>query len=429
MSTFARHKYLLLILIGAFGLRLIAAVGLQWYLDTRLHRAFLLEGDAQGYWDLARQIATGGPYEINQPPRKVLRMPGFPAVVASGMVIAERLGIPEREFLITRCLLAGVGAMACGMVYLLGKELFDARVGLLAAAITAVSPVMVGFSVEILSETLFAATLVLSLWLMAKLRRANQAGTSRRPAWLLSVFVGAAVALACYARPSWLLAGPCFALLHLLTSAHRMRALCEGCCVMLGLALALAPWTYRNYQATGYWVATTLWLGPSLYDGLNPNATGDSDLSFYDRDRLMENGMSEYDVNKYYTKLAVDYAKEHPDHAIRLAFAKFVRFWKPWPNAAQFDTWPACLAVSVFFIPTLLFALRGLWACRRNVWTWGLTLGPALYFSALHSLFVGSLRYRLPVEYPLCVLTAFGLLVMVSGRARPNSVGESGSKA
>jgi hypothetical protein len=166
---------------------------------------------------------------------------------------------------------------------------------------------------------------------------------------------------------------------------------------------------------TGHWVITTLWLGPSLYDGFNENATGDSDLSFYDRDLLMAGGMSEYDVNRHYTQKAMRYALDHPGHTVELAFAKLWRFWKPWPNAAQFDHWAAKLAVGLFFIPTLAFAVVGFWKHRRNSWAWLLTAGPVLYFSALHSIFVGSLRYRLPAEYPLCVLSAAGIIVTFAG--------------
>ena len=74
-----------------------------------------------------------------------------------------------------RCLLAGVGTLACGLAYLLGKELFDERVGNLAAAMTAVSPVMAGFSVEILSETLFAATLLANV----RMTRRARVGSAR----------------------------------------------------------------------------------------------------------------------------------------------------------------------------------------------------------------------------------------------------------
>ena len=39
-----------------------------------------------------------------------------------------------------------------------------------------------------------------------------------------------------------------------------------------------------------------------------------------------------------------------------------------------------------------------------------LTVGPVVYFTVVHSVFVGSLRYRLPAEYPLLILSAAGLI-------------------
>ncbi|MEX2288193.1 MAG: glycosyltransferase family 39 protein [Planctomycetaceae bacterium] len=415
MSSIRRHKRLLFILLGALVLRLGAAVALQSYLDHRLHRQFLIEGDANGYWELGERMAEGRAYELYEPPRRVLRMPGFPAILAASIKLADLIGLSERRMLVARCVLAIVGTVACGLVYLLGRELFDERVGLLSAAITAVLPVMIGFSVLILSETAFAACLVLSLLMMARLVKARRLERAAKPAIVLAFAVGASVALACYMRPSWLPAAPLFALAYLMSASNKKTALCEATLVMLGLAVTMAPWAIRNHQVTGHWVLTTLWLGPSLYDGLNPDATGDSDLSFFDRDALMAGGMSEHDVNRHYTKLALQYAREHPRRAIELALAKFARFWKPWPNAAQFDHWAARLAVAVFFIPAMLLAAWGWWACRREPWKWLLTAGPVLFFSALHCLFVGSLRYRLPAEYPLAVLTAVGALACCSG--------------
>ncbi|MGD9855191.1 MAG: hypothetical protein AB7U20_09605, partial [Planctomycetaceae bacterium] len=53
-------------------------------------------------------------------------------------------------------------------------------------------------------------------------------------------------------------------------------------------------------------------------------------------------------------------------------------------------------------------AARGWWTVRGDPWGWVLTIGPLLYFAALHMVFVSSLRYRLPAEYPLLVMTAVG---------------------
>jgi hypothetical protein len=47
------------------------------------------------------------------------------------------------------------------------------------------------------------------------------------------------------------------------------------------------------------------------------------------------------------------------------------------------------------------------------------TLGPVLFFAALHAVFVGSQRYRLPAEYPLAVLAAAGWLEILRRFTKP----------
>jgi len=417
---------LLAVLGCALLVRLVAAVGVQTYLDRQPKRQFLIEGDAGGYWELARRLAHGEPYQIHHPPRRIHRMPGFPLLLAGCMTLAGE------NLLVARIVLAVVGTIACGMVYLLGKELCDPRTGLVAAGTAAVIPSFVGFSVLILSETTFATLLLVSLWSMARLVRTamsspaprhsahadtsvgepNSGGQPKATAARMSLqalAVGAAIALACYVRPSWLLAGPLFAAALVLSGRAQRATWVAAALILVGLFLTLSPWIVRNYRVTGgRIVVTTLWLGPSLYDGLNPGATGDSDMTFFDREKLMSR-MSEYDVNRYYTRKALHFALQHPGRALELAVIKWIRFWKPWPNAEPFRSWPLRLAVAVFFLPLLVFAAIGWWRCRRCAWTWLLSLGPIIYFALLHMIFVGSLRYRLPAEYPLCVLAAVGV--------------------
>ena len=42
-----------------------------------------------------------------------------------------------------------------------------------------------------------------------------------------------------------------------------------------------------------------------------------------------------------------------------------------------------------------------------------MTAGPILYFAALHLVFVSSVRYRLPGEYPMLILSAVGWEVLL----------------
>ena len=396
------RKWLLMILAFGLQLRLGAALGVQHRLDRSADQEFLIVGDAQGYWHLAGQIASGGEYSVHYPPRYVLRMPGFPAL------LAVPIALFGKDVLAARILLAIVGTFACWLVYRLARVLFDERAGLIAAALVAVCPTMVLFSVLILSETLFAVGLVGSLIPMALLLRNEFFPDSNRRLVQGSLAVGLLIALACYARPSWLLAAPAFAGLAMLLSTHRKRAAVSGLLVMTMLALSLLPWGLRNRRVTGHFVPTTLWVGASLYDGLSPDATGASDMAFFDRDNFLAT-MDEYEVDRHYRRAAFRYAADNPGRTAELALLKTVRFWKPWPNAAQFRQWWQKLAVACYFVPLCGFAIVGLVRKRQCVWVLLLTIGPILYFSAVHAVFVGSLRYRLPAEYPLCVMSAVGL--------------------
>jgi 4-amino-4-deoxy-L-arabinose transferase-like glycosyltransferase len=414
---FRRPSPLLLILGVALALRVAAAFVVDAHLSREPGRDFLIAGDASGYWELSRKIAAGEEFAVHDPPRRVMRMPGFPLllVLSGGNLLAARL------------ILALVGTAACWLVYRLGRELIDETTGLVAAAITAVSPTMVGFSVLILSETAFAATMTLSLLLMTWMSRTSNPGGPDHPSALrgrrlvIAFLTGAAVSLACYVRPSWLLFGPGFFVCWLL-GRSRIRKNSgvrepDGRILMnsataavffLGMAVVLTPWVVRNYRATdGRFVATTLWVGPSLYDGLNPEATGDSNMAFFERDRVLER-MSEFEMDRHYRRKAWEFVKERPGRAAELAVLKLARYWSPWPNAEQFQRGWMILTATACSILIFVPAMAGFWLMRRQFLVLLITAGPVFYLAAVHAVFVGSIRYRLPAEYPLAVLAAVG---------------------
>ncbi|MES2788436.1 MAG: glycosyltransferase family 39 protein [Planctomycetota bacterium] len=414
------------ILTLALVLRLVAAVLVQHHVSQTPGRLCLIAGDAEGYWELGQKLARGENFEIYQPPRKVLRMPGFPALLAASIALfGDSVGA-------ARGVLALIGTLACGGVYWLGAELFNRRIGLIATALAAVSPTFVVCSVMILSETAFALGLLISLISLAWLARAIFEGSSATRIVGLGVVAGIAATLACYVRPSWLLFPPLAGAWMVFYALRRTRTPASnvswtklglaGVALVAGMVLGLAPWTYRNYVVTGgHFVPTTLWMGPSLYDGLNPEANGDSHMEFLQHDALYQT-RSEYDVDRHYRHEAWSWAAKHPGKTLELAWIKLGRYWNLWPNTPQFDHWAVRLVLLTFLVPIFGGALWSL-VCRPELrattaipWTWicVLTLGPILYFSGLHLLFVSSLRYRLPAEYPLLILTAIGLEDLVS---------------
>ena len=450
--------WLPVILVIAFTVRMGAAVVVQKRVGQS-GSLCLIAGDAEGYWMLARHIAQGEDFAIYDPPRYVERMPGFPLLLAAGMKLFGE------NVLAMRLLLAAVGTVACGLVYWLGRELFDHTTGLIASLIAALSPTFVAFSVLLLSETLFAMTLLASLIALARLVRSGQVDSdtgsprlSQLPAcdivefariqavsttpelWRVrlrrefsrivpALVAGLLCGVATLVRPTWILVAPAFAAIYVLQTRSGARRFVAAGWLLAGLALVLGPWTIRNGLVTGHFVPTTLWMGPSLYDGLSPQATGDSNMKFVEMDGLYsQHDMPdfEFQANSHYRKAALDFAWHNPGRAIELGCHKLWRFVNPFPNAAQFGHWAVWWGVGLFEAPVLLLAAAG--ACKRQcacgswrstLWPLILTAGPALYFAMVHTVFVGSVRYRLPAEYALLVLTAVGIRWLAERLVRP----------
>ena len=411
-QTAVWNRWLWLTLFVSFGLRLGLAFAVQHEVSKPPGRLCLIAGDAEGYWELAGRLAAGEPYSIYDPPRRLLRMPGFPFLLA-----LPRMIFGDRPFA-ARILLVLVGTLACLLTYQFGKLLAGPRVGVIAMAFTALNPTMALFSVLFLSETSFAAAMMGSLIVAAKLLRVESSSSfTTRPLINVALLCGSLVGVATYMRPTWLLVGPALALLVVFLGRQSLQTrliLATAICTSLGLTLA--PWTIRNAMITGHLIPTTLWVGPSLYDGLSPDATGDSDMTFFERDQLMSS-MSEYEMDREYRRRAWSYAAAHPDRVLQLAAIKQIRFWSPAPNTAQFNNRLVHFVAWLVYLPLMCFALIGAWFSRRDLTLLLLTVAPLLYFAALHLLFVGSLRYRLPAEYPLAVLASIGL-VRITHRER-----------
>ncbi len=391
----------------------MAVCVVQYYLEhvAQPPRQYVIEGDAEGYWHLARCLAEGEAYQIYTPPRSVLRMPGFP------LLLAASIRLFGESLFAARLLLATIGALGCVGVYVLGQRLFGYRTGWIAGGLAAVSPVFVGFSAIELTETVFAVALVFGLVPLARWGRESWSVSETLgghthgmgTALLTGLMSGAWAGVGCYLRPSWLLFPACLVFWLWVLKRDRAR-LGLAVCTVAVMVGSLVPWGIRNQRlADGHFVLTTLWMGPSLYDGWNSkNTTGDSDMSFFDQENLLSS-MSEYEMDREYRRRAWAFAAENPGQVVVLAGKKAVRYWNPFPNADQFKQLPALQFVSLgWYLVVFLPALFGAWQERRSLGILAITAGPILYFAALHLVFVSSVRYRLPGEYPLLVLSAIG---------------------
>lgn len=401
------RKLLLCILLGALAVRVAAG----WWWEHRLPGGVKFAfPDSETYWELARSVAHGGPLEMN-PDRRVFRTPGYPLVLAGVFCLAD----DEPPVLWTRWLGAMLGVLAVTGVVALAGLLFDRQTALLAGAAAAVYPDAISMSVFVLSEAPFCPLMMLQLCLWTLAWRGSSRG--RQAGWALAG--GVTAGLATLTRPSWLLFTPFAAALALLGPGERRRPAWLGLWLIVGLTAAMTPWWVRNWSVAGCFVPTTLQVGESLYDGLNPQATGASDMRFVDdfRQQLRaedakhpavadRDGCFEARLDRRMRDAAVAWAMSHPGRVGELAVIKFVRIWNVWPNEASLRSWPLRIVLMASYLPVLVFGLWGVWRTAHRGWPYVLCLVPAVYFTALHVVFVGSIRYRQPALLVLIVPAA-----------------------
>jgi 4-amino-4-deoxy-L-arabinose transferase-like glycosyltransferase len=400
----------------ALGLRVIAADLVQWY--TQRKGVPCIFPDTGYYWLLAGKLAAGEPYEVVEfadLPHFSLRTPGYP------LFLAAFRGLFGPRLLPVRLGQAVLGALCVVLVAWLARRALgvsddpEPRAGrawsvpLLAATLTAVEPFVVANSAVLLSEAVFLPLLLLAQCGFAGLWADRPEDGVVRP-WR-ALFSGAATGAAVLVRPAWLLYAPIHLGVWLWFDGRRpgrRKAVLTGMAlVALGFVAVMSPWWVRNHATYGRFVATALWSGASLYDGLNPRASGASDMAFLAEPDVWPLGEEAQDA--LLSRRSWAFVREHPGRALGLALVKAGRFWSPWPNAETFFSVPLALASALVTVPVFALIAMGAWDRRRDPRALALLTLPLVYTFLLHTIFVSSMRYRVPVIVPAFALAAVGV--------------------
>jgi hypothetical protein len=224
-------------------------------------------GDASAYHLLAERLAHGGGYirpfddvllHLQRPTAEY--PPLFPALLS----LPARLGAHSVEQ--QRIFLAFVGAGTVALVGLLGRRAASAGVGLVAAALAAVYPMLFLPDATLMAESLYV--LLVTGVLLAAYRAYDNPTASRFAA------LGVAIGLATLTRAEGILLGvvvvvPLVVFLRSLTARARLQR--AG--IAIGIAVAvIAPWTIRNAVRFHTFVPVSNNAG-TLIDGANCDAT------------------------------------------------------------------------------------------------------------------------------------------------------------
>ena len=358
--------------------------------------------DEHQYWFMAKSLASGQGLR-DEMGFRATRMPLYPTFLSlfantqNGIVFAK-----AAHWIVGALAASGIGALAL--------PLAGRRVAVLAGLLVALDPFLIFFSSLLLTET-FAITALIFLWLfLAKVTLPAQCNS-------LATWLGTAVlaAFCVYMRESNLGLVVLAILFTIAVRKFERRAVFGGALALLFVLISLVPWAARNRTVLGKWCWLTTRAGISLYDGVGPQATGASDLGPVQRTGVAA-ALSETEWNDHFQRESWAAMRQHPGRIIQLAGRKFLRMWNPFPNVETYRSGPVRLVSALWTLPLFLLAIIGAVRMiayhRRQGWAVVLfLLLPALYFSLVHSLYVGSVRYRLPAMPMIALLAAMAFSI------------------
>jgi len=240
------------IILGAVALRVaFAAVGV---VRAGGPQAFYA-ADSRSYIRPAEELLAHGRFWTDDH-AELFRTPGYPVMLLPGII----LGSVEY---VTVALQIGLSALTIWLVWVLARRVTgDDLAALVAAASYAIEPVALTSSVQLLSETLAAVFIVVTLVLVTRYL------DDRRARW--AVGAGVALAAATYVRPITTYLPILIVALALVWAALRRadgwRVVAHSLLFFAVTIGALVPWIARNRAVADY-------------SGLA--VVGDSDLYFY----------------------------------------------------------------------------------------------------------------------------------------------------
>jgi hypothetical protein len=362
--------------------------------------------DERLHWEIATNLADRK-VMVSDDGRYAARMPAYPLFL---LPFAEA---GDNGVLWARLAQCALGAAAAAVAFDWARRAAGTRGAWLAGLLVAIDPFGVFFCNLLLTETPF--TLVAIAWSACVWRAVFHDGRMRlfaavlgpltvmlRPsaaAWLVAVVIGLAV----------------FGWRRRKTVEGRDAATLAGLSVLATVAMFL-PWGARNAAILGgpAWLSANG--GWTLYDAQGPQADGGSaQEKFVDKLPALA-GLGEMEQDEYLRRAAVEQMRSDPQRVLRLAGVKFVRTWNPIPNFEQYRR-PAIAAVSAAYtIGVLIAAFGGLVFWRKAAGLLVLAWTPIVVFTLVHMIYVGSVRYRVPLM-PFLAMSAAAVVAPERKRA------------
>jgi 4-amino-4-deoxy-L-arabinose transferase-like glycosyltransferase len=227
----------------------VAVVGVAlrvWLVAAGRGTARFLEPDSRGYRALANHL----PGDLWSPSRSLLRLsvdrgPGYPLFLRLVSPVGSHVNLAA--IVLAQCIVGG--ALTVYLVAELGRRLFAPFVGISAAALLATDPLSIGHGALVLTETLYAALLVGTLFAFER--------TVRTQSMRWAAGTGGLFAASLFVRPTLVYFTPFLAVGFALVLRNR-RAWLLGLLAFMVAAVPVGSWYVRNDSVGGGFTFSTI---------------------------------------------------------------------------------------------------------------------------------------------------------------------------
>lgn len=428
------YYYLVLIIFVAVVLRVVAAIFLG-------NSVIDLPGtfDQLSYNTLAQRVLAGHGFSFAREwwPATAADEPTAHWSFLYTLYLAVIYGLFGYEPLIARLVQAIIaGVFMPWLVYSLGQRHFGVRSGLVAAAITAVYAYFIYYAATLMTETFYIISILWTLNLAGELGQIHE--STPHAVWK-SLALGTALAITVLLRQVFLLFIPILFIwllwrrykavragqdnhMHLLSQLttrpmQQMMGILAGATLIL--ILAIAPWSWRNYQVFGSFVLLNTNAGFAFFWGNHPihgtnfisilPADGPSYYSLIPPELLT---LNEAELEKALLVRGIAFVQTDPGRYILLSLSRIKDYFQFWPSAESGLISNISRLVS-FGLMWPFMAYGFLYHARRAITSELLILYLfVLFYTAIHLLTWALVRYRLPIDAILLPFAAYSLLAL-----------------
>lgn len=335
------------------------------------------------------------------------RHPGYIVFIASVFKV-----FGSGNWLAVEIMQAVLSALEILLVFNLAQLVFGKKpAAWISAVIVAVYPYLIFYNAHILSESLYSFMLLLFCALLYK-------HLENKDSYLLPLGAGAALAGAILIKSTIMLAVP-FLLIWLIANKAGYKQIAV---LFLAVGLVIAPWTLRNYRVFHKFIPIAM-SGSFMFQAFNSETLKNEidtrqlkdNIKWYTDEYNEIAKLPPAEADAQYRARALKFIKENPKTALTFAKMRFTQFWRLYPiTKSKVERYIGMLSSGIL----LPLAWTGMLLSVKYFKKSFFLIAVIACFNFAHTIFLSTLRYRLPIDPLIIIFSSFTLYLLIE-RIKP----------